>query len=180
MRFVETPLAGAYVVELESVEDDRGFFARIWCEREFADAGLVSALSQGSMSYNRRRGTLRGLHFQVRPCQEEKLVRCMRGAAFDVLVDVRRGSPTLGRWWSLELSAANRLGVYVPAGVAHGFQTVEDDTELLYLISRPYAREAARILRWDDPTVGITWPIPCPILSAVDAQAPRWAEIELQ
>jgi dTDP-4-dehydrorhamnose 3,5-epimerase len=180
MRFVETPIAGAWLVELDPAADDRGFFARIWCEREFAESGLAAVVSQVSMSYNRRRGTLRGLHYQARPHHEEKLIRCVRGAVFDVIVDVRRDSATLGRWYSLELSIANRRGLYVPGGVAHGFQTIEEDTELLYLISSPYHRESARALRWNDPTVGIPWPIPGPVLSSSDARAPHWEEIELQ
>jgi dTDP-4-dehydrorhamnose 3,5-epimerase len=180
MKFVETPIPGAYVVDLERLEDNRGFFARSWCEQEFESHGLVPHLSQVSVSYNRWKGTLRGLHYQVTPHEEQKLVRCTRGSAFDVLVDVRRDSPVLGRWFSIELTMENRRAVYIPAGIAHGFQTVEDDTELLYLISSPYNPDAARVLRWDDATVGVVWPIPEAILSTRDAVAPGWSEIELQ
>ena len=158
MRFVETELGGVFVVELEEHVDERGSFARTWCREEMAAAGLTSDLAQCSLSRNRRAGTLRGLHFQRPPHEEAKLVRCTRGAIFDVAVDLRPGSATLGRWVGVELDPDNSRGLYVPEGCAHGFQTLVDDTDVAYMISVPYAPEAATGVRWDDPRLGIAWP----------------------
>jgi dTDP-4-dehydrorhamnose 3,5-epimerase len=160
MRFVETAVAGAWVIELEPVADERGMFARTFDADLFAERGLSPALAQCSTSFNHRAGTLRGLHYQAEPHAECKLVRCTAGAACDVLVDLRPESPTYRRWHAVELSADNRRSVYVPRGVAHGFQTLVDGTELLYLIDTPYVPEAARGVRWDDPAFGIAWPDP--------------------
>jgi dTDP-4-dehydrorhamnose 3,5-epimerase len=157
MTFEETPLAGAYLVHLEPKQDDRGFFARIWCVAELAERGLAPQLCQASISYNRRRGTLRGMHYQIAPHSETKIVRCIRGAIYDVIVDLRPGSGYL-RWFAEVLTSDNRKSLYVPEGVAHGFQTLQDDTEVLYMISKPHNPEAERGLRWDDPALGITWP----------------------
>lgn len=158
MTFHELPIGGAFVIEPEPVEDERGFFARTWCAAEFQRRGLADALSQCSISYNRRAGTLRGMHLQVPPHAETKLVRCTAGAVYDVILDLRPGSPSYCRWCAVELSSTNRHAVYVPAGVAHGFQTLVADTELLYQISMPYAPESARGVRWDDPAFAIRWP----------------------
>lgn len=158
MHFVPTSLPGVYVVEPERLADDRGHFARAWCVREFADRGLETKLVQCSTSYNRRRGTLRGLHYQAAPHEEVKLVRCTRGAAYDVVVDLRPDSPTYRRWVAVELSAENGVAVYIPGGCAHGYQTLADDTELLYQMSEFYYPESARGVRWDDPALGIEWP----------------------
>lgn len=158
MRFVATKLADAYVVELERREDERGFFARVWCRDEFADHGLVPDLAQCSISRNDRAGTLRGLHFQTAPHEEAKLVRCTRGTIFDVIVDLRPDSPTHAEWIGVELDATEGTALYVPKGFAHGFQTLVDETEVLYMISDPYAPEAASGVRWDDPAFGIEWP----------------------
>jgi dTDP-4-dehydrorhamnose 3,5-epimerase len=158
MRFVETELPGAYIVELEERVDDRGFFARIWCRDEFTEHGLTAELAQCSLSRTDAAGTLRGMHFQRPPHEEAKLVRCSRGAIFDVIVDLRPDSPSLGRWFGVELEESAGRALYVPEGFAHGFQTLVDDVDVLYMISTPYAPEAATGVRWDDPFFAIEWP----------------------
>jgi dTDP-4-dehydrorhamnose 3,5-epimerase len=158
VRFQELPLAGAFLVEPERRDDGRGFFARAWCRREFEDYGIRCDWVQCNLSFNRRRGTLRGLHYQRAPWGEAKLVRCVRGAAYDVIVDLRPGSPHYGRWAAAELTADNRRMLYVPEGFAHGFQTLEDNTELFYQMGQYYLPKAAAGLRWDDPALGIAWP----------------------
>lgn len=165
-------LPGAYVIELEERSDDRGFFARTFCVREFADHGLTTRISQCNLSYNRRRGTLRGLHFQAEPAGEAKLIRCIAGAVHQVLVDMRPGSPTYLRHVAVELSAANRLAVYLPELVAAGIQTLEDDTSLMYQVSEFHTPEAERGVRFDDPAIGIDWPLPIAEISAKDAAWP--------
>jgi dTDP-4-dehydrorhamnose 3,5-epimerase len=160
MRFLDTGLAGAFLLEPERREDERGFFARTWCHDEAAAHGIRVNWVQCNVSFNRRQGTLRGLHYQAPPFEEAKLVRCTMGAIFDVLVDLRPGSPTYRRWVGFELTADNRRMLYVPAGFAHGFQTLADDTEVFYQMSAFYRAEAARGVRWDDPALGIIWP-PC-------------------
>jgi dTDP-4-dehydrorhamnose 3,5-epimerase len=159
MRLTSTPIAGAYVVEPEPHTDERGFFARVWCVDELKPYGIVAGFRQCNTSYTRHRGTVRGLHYQVAPFEEIKLMRCIRGRAFDVIVDVRDESPTRGEWFGIELSAENRRMLLVPAGMAHGFQTLEDDTEVLYPVSQPYHATAERGVRWNDPRVGVRWPI---------------------
>jgi dTDP-4-dehydrorhamnose 3,5-epimerase len=173
MRFCETPLAGAFVIELERREDERGFFARCWCQDEFAAHGIDTAWVQSNVSFNHHAGTLRGLHYQAEPHGEDKLVRCTMGAAYDVLVDLRPGSPTYARWFAVELTADNRRMVYIPRGLAHGFQTLVDHTELHYLMSTTFRPESARGVRWDDPALGIPWP-DCPhrIISPRDQNFP--------
>ena len=153
-----TILAGAFVVELEPRVDARGFFARTFCQREFESAGLDGRVAQCSVSYNPVRGTLRGLHYQAPPHEESKLVRCTQGAIYDVIVDLRAQSPTLRQWFSIELSSENRLGLFIPKGVAHGFQTLTSGAEVLYQISPEYQPSAAKGVRWNDPTFGINWP----------------------
>jgi dTDP-4-dehydrorhamnose 3,5-epimerase len=160
MRFSETPVAGTWVMELEPDSDERGLFARTFDADVFAERGLRSTFTQCSMSVNTRAGTLRGLHYQAEPHGECKLVRCTAGAAFDVVVDLRPDSPTYRRWHGVELSRENRRSVYVPRGVAHGFQTLVDGSELLYLIDVPFAPESVRGVRWDDPAFGVVWPDP--------------------
>jgi dTDP-4-dehydrorhamnose 3,5-epimerase len=172
MRFQPLDLAGAWVVDLEPVEDERGFFARTWCQRELAEHGLETGLAQGSLSFNHRAGTLRGMHWQAPPCAETKLVRCTRGAIYDVVLDVRSESATFGRWAAVTLSAENRRALYVPRGCAHGFQTLDDNTEVHYLISEFYAPARARGVRWDDPRFGIRWPLPVTVISAKDQNYP--------
>ena len=158
MIFSETLLPGAFIIDQERLEDPRGFFARTWCERECAAHGLNARIVQCSLSVNKRKGTLRGLHYQVPPHQEAKLVRCTRGSIFDVVLDLRADSPTYRRHVSVLLSAENGKMVYVPEGCAHGFQTLEDDTEVAYQMSDFYVPECARGVRWDDPAFGIEWP----------------------
>ena len=158
MTFTETDLPGAFVVDLEPRQDDRGFFARAWCETEFAEHGLSTVVAQCNVSFSRKKGTLRGLHYQVAPHAEVKLVRCLRGALYDVIVDLRPASPTYRRWLGVELTAENRRMLYVPEGFAHGFQTLADDTEAFYQVSAAYAPDAERGVRWDDPAFAIEWP----------------------
>ncbi len=158
MRFVETTVAGAWVVEPERHEDDRGFFARTWDATVFAERGFSPAFVQSSISYNRHRGTLRGLHYQAAPHEEAKLVRCTSGAIFDVAVDLRPRSDSFMQWFGVELTVENRLALYVPEGCAHGFLTLTDDSEVTYQISEYWAPYAGRGVRWDDPAFRIDWP----------------------
>ncbi|HEY0077456.1 MAG TPA: dTDP-4-dehydrorhamnose 3,5-epimerase [Pyrinomonadaceae bacterium] len=158
MIFKETKLKGAYVVEPERFGDERGFFARSWSAREFAAEGLDARMVECNISFNKRRGTLRGMHFQAAPHAQAKVVRCTLGAVFDCIVDLRPDSETFKRWFALELSAENRLMLYVPEGFAHGFQTLEDDSEVFYQMSQYYAQESGRGVRWDDPAFRIEWP----------------------
>lgn len=174
MRFTPTSLEGAFVVELEPHCDHRGFFARTWCQREFEEHGLDAQLVQCSVSYNERRGTLRGMHYQQPPHEEAKLVRCTAGAIHDVIVDVRPASPTYLRFIAVELSAANRRALYVPRGFAHGFQTLTDRCEVFYQMSAFFAPESARGFRWNDPLFAIEWPIDNPILVERDATYPDY------
>jgi dTDP-4-dehydrorhamnose 3,5-epimerase len=158
MLFRETRLRGAYVIEPERREDERGFFARVWCAREFAEHGLTAPLAQASVSFNRKKGTLRGLHYQVPPSREAKLVRCTAGAIYDVIVDLRPKSVTLLQHIGVTLSAENHYSLYIPPGFAHGFQTLAHDAEVAYAMTDFYAPELARGVRWDDPAFGIAWP----------------------
>ena len=172
MIFVPTPLPGVFVVEPERREDERGFFARTFCAREFAERGLESRVAQCSVSFNPRRATLRGLHYQAAPHAEAKLVRCTRGEIFDVAVDLRPDSPAFRRHLGLILSAEDRRMLYVPAGCAHGFETLTDDCEVFYQISEPHTPEAARGVRWDDPAFAIPWPLPPAVISERDRAYP--------
>ena len=172
MRFLPTHLAGAYVIEPERRVDERGYFARTWCAQEFGDHGLESGLAQCSASFNRRRRTLRGLHYQAPPFAEVKLVRCTRGVLFDVAVDLRPDSPTFRKWVGVELGEDDGRALYVPRGCAHGFLTLADGTEVAYLISTPYRPEAARGVRWDDPFHDVTWPEPVEVIASRDRGYP--------
>jgi dTDP-4-dehydrorhamnose 3,5-epimerase len=158
MIFKETRLKGAYLVELEKREDHRGFFARGWCRQEAAELGLKGEMVQFNISYNRKKGTLRGMHYQAAPYQEAKLVRCILGAVYDVIVDLRPGSPTYRQWLGVTLSQQDDTLLYVPENFAHGYQTLADDTEVNYFVSQYYTPEAERGVRFDDPTLGIAWP----------------------
>jgi dTDP-4-dehydrorhamnose 3,5-epimerase len=158
MRFTETRIAGAFLVEPEPRGDDRGFFARVWCRDEFAAQGLNSAFVQCNDAFTARRGTLRGLHYQIAPHAEVKLVRCIRGAVYDVLVDLRPDSPTYTQWFGATLTAESRTMLYVPEGCAHGYLALEDESEVLYPVSAPYHPAAERGVRWNDPRFGIKWP----------------------
>lgn len=170
--FVPTPLAGAYIVNSTPLRDDRGFFARTFCRGEFVERGLNPDVAQCNVSHNRQRGTLRGLHFQVEPHAEAKVVRCTQGVVWDVIVDLRAGSSTYRKWFGIELSAGLHNALYVPEGFAHGFQTLTEDAEVLYMMSESYYPESARGARWDDPAFGIEWPIADPTMSERDRNFP--------
>ena len=158
MKFTRTKLAGAFLIDLERHEDERGFFARAWCSDEFADHGLVPCLAQCSLSRNVSSGTLRGMHFQTAPHEETKVVRCTAGAIFDVIIDLRADSQTYAEWVGVELRADEGNALYVPRGFAHGFQTLVDETDVLYMIADPYVPEASSGVRWDDPAFAVEWP----------------------
>jgi dTDP-4-dehydrorhamnose 3,5-epimerase len=172
MIFHKTPLPDAWLVELEPFSDDRGQFARAWCREEFDRHGVGRDFVQGNVSVNPTRGTLRGMHYQIGGFDEVKLVRCVRGALYDVIIDVRPQSPTYLRWIGVELTPQSMRMLYIPEGFAHGFQTLTDDTEANYMVSAPYNREAARGVRYDDPVVGIEWPLPVSRISAQDKSWP--------
>jgi dTDP-4-dehydrorhamnose 3,5-epimerase len=170
--FQRTPLPDAVLIQLEPHGDDRGFFARTWCQREFQEHGLDPRLVQCNLSFNRSKGTLRGMHYQQAPYGEAKLVRCVRGALHDVIIDLRPHSPTYKQYFGVELSAENRSALYVPEGFAHGFLTLEDDTEVFYQMSQFYSAAHSRGLRWDDPAFGISWPAAVRVISERDRAYP--------
>ena len=175
MRFHPTPLRDAWLVDPEPLRDGRGFFARTFCAREFAANGLETNYPQHSMSFSGRRGTLRGMHFQREPYGEVKLVRCVSGAIWDVIIDMRPDSPTFRRWYGVELSDQNGRQFYIPHGFAHGFQTLTDNVQVNYLISEPYAPDAASGVRYDDPSFEIAWPLPVTTISEKDLLWPNFA-----
>lgn len=158
MLFTELPLSGAYVIDLQRLEDERGFFARAWCQQEFAAHGLTANIVQCNISFNPKMGTLRGMHYQVFPHAETKLIRCIRGAIYDVIIDLRPHSATYMQWFGLDLTADNRLMLFVPEGFAHGYQSLSDKSEVFYQVSQFYQPGAERGIRWNDPAFGITWP----------------------
>jgi dTDP-4-dehydrorhamnose 3,5-epimerase len=170
--FEPTALSGAFIVEMERREDDRGYFARTWCRREFMQMGLNAELAQSNVSYSRKRGTLRGMHWQVPPHAEAKLVRCTRGAIWDAIVDLRPDSSTYAKYLGVELKAESGRALYVPEGMAHGFVTLEDECEVSYQMSEFYDPDSARGFRWNDPAFGIAWPLGDPILHPRDAAYP--------
>ena len=176
MEFTPTPLAGAFLIDLERLQDDRGFFARTFCRNEFERHGLDPNVVQCNVSFNERRGTLRGLHYQAPPHEEAKLVSCTSGRIFDVIVDLRPTSPTHGQWFAAELDADRRTALFVPEGFAHGFQTLVDDASVFYQMSSYYHPHAARGIRYDDPAFGIPWPLADPIVSPKDAALPLSTE----
>ncbi|MDX1486247.1 MAG: dTDP-4-dehydrorhamnose 3,5-epimerase [Alphaproteobacteria bacterium] len=177
MIFKDTTVEGVYLVEAEPCRDTRGYFARTWCQSEFERRGLNASLVQCSTSYNENAGTLRGLHYQAPPHMEAKLVRCTRGALFDVVVDLRKESASYGKWAGFELSAENGHMVYIPEGLAHGFQTLVPETEIFYQISTHYAPDCAAGIRWDDPDLAIDWPpVAQRVISERDAQHPGFAD----
>lgn len=176
MKFTETSLTGAYLIDLEKRGDERGFFARFYCEREFSEHGLATKFVQVNNSLSAQRGTLRGMHYQLPPSGEVKIVRCVRGSLFDVIVDLRPRSPTYLQWFGAELTAENRTMMYVPVGFAHGFLTTSDDAEALYLVSAFYAPNDERGMRWNDPRVGIQWPLEPAVVSAKDGAHPDFSE----
>jgi len=170
--FKETFLKGAFVIEPERIEDERGFFARTYCRETFQSNNLNPNLAQCNISFNRRKGTLRGMHFQIKPYEEAKLIRVTKGSIYDVIIDLRTDSPTFKKWMAVELSAENRTQLYIPEGFAHGFQTLQDETEMFYQMSEFYRPQSARGIRWDDPAFGIEWPIYEKIISIKDQQYP--------
>jgi dTDP-4-dehydrorhamnose 3,5-epimerase len=176
MQFSALDLDGAWVVDLDAHEDSRGLFARVFCEREFSSHGLNVRWPQCNLTVTKRRGTIRGLHLQADPKPEIKLVRCVAGAVWDVVVDLRRGSRTFGQWKGIELSAQNRTALYVPAGFAHGFQCLTDDCDMFYQMSEFYVPDLARGVRWDDPRLAISWPLKDPIVSERDRMLPTLTE----
>jgi dTDP-4-dehydrorhamnose 3,5-epimerase len=174
MIFTNTCVVGAFLVDLERSADERGFFARAWCAREMAAAGAASALAQANISFCRRLGTLRGMHYQIPPREEAKLMRCVRGAIYDVVLDVRPGSASYGRWMGAELTADNRRAIFVPPGCANGYLSLADDAEVLYLVSEFYSPEHERGIRWNDPTFGVEWPAEVRVISVKDRSWPDY------
>jgi len=172
MKFIETPMAGAYIIELEPFLDDRGFFARTFCRKELAKIGFDKQVVQINHSLTRQKGAIRGMHYQHPPACEIKIVRCMQGTVFDVMVDVRAGSPTFLKWYGIELSKDDMRMVYIPEGFAHGFQTLTDNAELIYFVSAFYSPELEGGLRFDDPAIAINWPLPAGDVSAKDRNCP--------
>ena len=175
MKWTALPLPGAYLLEIQPVSDDRGFFARTWCSDEARELALSVDFVQCSLSYNARKGTLRGMHYQVQPHPETKLVRCTAGAIYDVLLDLRPDSPTFCKWFAVELSAESRKAVYVPTGFAHGFQSLSDHSEVFYQISQPFHVDCARGVRWNDKAFAIEWPFEAVILSKRDQSFPDFS-----
>lgn len=174
MRFLETPLSGAYVMEVEKREDERGFFGRSWCARELAEHGLDTSVVQANVSFNKAKGTVRGMHFQSAPHEEVKIVRCTRGSMYDVIVDLRPESPTYCQWFGIELSADNYRMLYIPKRFGHGYQTLEDDVDLMYMVSSSFAPEHATGVRHDDPAFGITWPLSITMINEKDRSWPAF------
>jgi dTDP-4-dehydrorhamnose 3,5-epimerase len=172
MIFKETKLKDAYIIDLDDKKDERGFFARTFCEKEFKEAGQPFRAVQANLSYNKSRFTLRGMHYQVSPHEEAKIVRCIRGAVYDVIIDLRKKSPTADQWMGVELSAENRKSLYVPKGFAHGFLTLREHTEVHYLMSEFYMPGVGRGIRWDDPFYNIEWPNEAGIISEKDQNWP--------
>ena len=181
MKFTETPLKGAYAIELEKRGDDRGFFARFFCEREYQQHGLNHRFVQINNSLSKFKGTLRGMHYQLAPKAEDKIIRCLRGALFDAIIDLRPDSPTFLKHFAIELTAENRVMLYVPKGFAHGFMTLEPDTEAFYLVTEFYAPDRERGLRYNDPKFGIRWPLEPAVISDKDKNQPDFnPEIHLK
>ena len=172
MMFRESKLRGVFEIEIERHVDERGFFARTWCKKEFEEHGLDSRVAQSSISYNARRGTLRGVHYQAAPNAETKIVRCTQGSVYDVVLDLRADSPTFKEWISVILSAEQRNMIYIPEGCAHGFLTLADNTEVLYQMTEFFAPESARGVRWNDPAFGIVWPEKVEVISERDRMYP--------
>lgn len=174
MRFVDTDIAGAVTIEFETKNDERGFFARVWEEEEFTKRGLFGRIVHANISGNPRAGTLRGMHYQISPHEEAKIVRCSRGAIYDVAIDLRKDSPSYRKWISVELTAENHRMFYIPEGCAHGFQTLADESEVSYFMSKAYDPASARGIRYDDPAFNISWPMPISVISEKDRSYPDW------
>ena len=178
MKFTPTPLEDAWVLDLELRNDDRGFFGRMFCANEFREHGLEPTVAQGNLSFNHRAGTLRGMHYQLPPATETKLVRCTRGAIYDAIVDLRPGSPTYLRSWGLELTADNRRALYVPGMFGHGYLTLTEGAEVEYLVSEFYTPGQERGLRWNDPVLDVDWPMAVEVISEKDATWPDFADAQ--
>jgi dTDP-4-dehydrorhamnose 3,5-epimerase len=176
MNFIETKLKGAFLVEIEKLTDERGFFGRSWCRKEFDSHGLNSHLVQANVSFNRKKGTLRGMHYQVAPFQESKLIRCTRGAIFDVIIDLRLDSPTYKQWTGVELTADNYTMFFVPEDFAHGFQTLTDETEIAYQVTQFYTPGSESGIRFDDPAFDIKWPLEVTTISDKDRTWPAFVD----
>jgi len=176
VKFLETSLKGAYIIEIEPTEDNRGLFARSWCKREFEAHSLNPEILQCNISFNIKKGILRGIHYQTKPFEEAKLVRCTRGAIFDIIIDLRADSPTFKGWFSVELTDKNRKMLYIPERFAHGFQTLKDNTEVFYQMSEYYSPEHSRGIRWNDPSFSIQWPEDKRIVSKRDQQYPDFSQ----
>ena len=175
MIFTETKLKDSFIIEITPYQDERGFFARAWCQKEFLQHGLIPHLAQANISFNHKKGTLRGMHYQLAPYAESKLVRCTRGAIYDVMIDLRRDSPTYKEWVGVELSAENRKMLYVPEGFAHGFQTLTDNSEVMYQVTQFYTPGFEQGTRHNDPAFGIKWPLEVSVISPKDQ---NWADYE--
>jgi dTDP-4-dehydrorhamnose 3,5-epimerase len=174
--FTETKLKGAYIIEIEKLKDDRGFFARSWCQKEFERQGLSPRMVQANVSFNKLKGTLRGMHYQLAPYEETKLVRCTRGAIYDVIIDLRRASPTYAQWIGVKLTGDNYRMLYVPEDFAHGFQTLEDLSEVTYQVSQFYTPNSESGIRWNDPVFNIEWPLEVQVISDKDK---NWSNYRL-
>lgn len=172
MKFTESPLRGAFVIDIDPIGDDRGFFARWFCANECDQHGITSRVAQGNLSFNPRAGTVRGMHFQIPPASETKIVRCIRGGIYDVIIDLREDSPTFRQYFGVDLTDDNRRALVVPEGFAHGLQTLVDDTEVLYLVTEFYTPGCERGIRFNDPKIGIQWPLPVTAISPKDSEWP--------
>ncbi len=177
MNFTETKLKGAFVIEIDWLVDERGYFGRSWCMNEMKEHGLNPNISQANVSFNIKKGTLRGMHYQVHPFQEAKLVRCTKGSIFDVIIDLRKESPTFKQWFGVELSHENHKMMYVPEDFAHGFITLEDSSEISYLMSEVYVPNAAATIRWNDPAFNIQWPFQPEVISERDRSQPDFTDL---
>lgn len=176
MKFTQTKLKGAYVIELKRREDERGFFARTWDKNEFETHGIYRIPVQTNMSYSKKKGTIRGIHYQIAPYQESKIIRCVKGVIYDVIIDLRPDSPTYKEWFGVELSDKNHKMLFLPEGFAHGFLTLEDDTEVIYQVSAVYNFESEKIIRYNDPAFNIKWPIEVTVTSEKDRVSPDFKE----
>ena len=176
MKFLSTPIADLFLIDIEPVADERGFFARTFCADEFLRRGLEPRVAQSSIAVNPRRGTLRGMHYQREPHSEAKLVRCLRGSIHDVVIDLRAGSPTCRQWFAAALNASDRRMLYIPPGLAHGYLTLEDETEISYQMSTPYHPESADGVRWDDPAFAISWPFEPAVIVERDRSYPDFVD----
>ena len=176
MQFKETKLSGAYIIDLDTLEDERGFFARAFCQKEFEENGLRSNIAQCNLSFNHKKGTLRGMHYQVKPYEEVKMVRCTQGKILDVIIDLRKDSATYKKWVGVELSAANNSMLYVPEGFAHGYQTLEDNSVVYYQVTEFYQPGSERGIRWNDPAFNIDWPLEISVISDKDNSHPDYTE----